>query len=1031
MKSLVTCLLLCLSYSLLAQESDNVRFMSDPSPSPDGKTILFAFEGDIWKTDVVGGTAYRITAMDGNESLPRYSPDGNWIAFTGTQDGNENVYVVASQGGEIIQLTFHSSFDRVDSWSWNSQNIYFTSGRVNNFSAFRISIEGGTPYRLFSDHYWNNAHFVVEEPEGEAFIFSESGESFRSNNRKRYKGENNPDIKFYNPEEDQFRQLTDYEGKDLWPAIDETGNIYFASDESTNEYNLYTFRDGAKIKLTSFTSSIGRPQVSANGKTVVFTLDYEIHSYSPGTKEVSRIPVKIFANKPLAFDKNFNTDGEITEFDISPDNKKIAIVSRGKLFVSDIKGQFTTGISTSSKERVLEALWLSNNKDLIIVMTNHGWPNVYKLSIDNQVKASALNSAEKTARMLVMNGKRDKAVYYSGKDELRIIDLETFEDRLLLNDEFWFRGSTPGFSPDDKYVFFTAYRHFEQDILIYDLEKKQKINITNTYLTENSPFWSPDNKYIYFTADRTQASYPRGGGNFMLYRMPLQKFAKPFRSDEIQRIMMDEKKPEEDLPVSINTDDLLFRWESPLRVGPRQSNPYVITKDTVTYVLFTSTHEGKSGFYKLTLNPYDAPKTKAFKGITSGWVKSAGKDHYALSRGKLYKLNVKSEKADQIEIKFDFNKNLSEEFHQMFYEGWTILAENFYDEKMHGTDWKAMRTKYGKFLPFVRSRNDLRIIMNDMFGELNSSHMGFRSTGEEEKLKVNMVSASTGILFDTDNPFRVERIINNSPADNVYSDILPGDLLVSINGVTVENGANREQYLLFPKMPEEITLRLSRNGKNIEAKVHPVGRLNGLLYDEWIATNQKRVDKLTNNKIGYVYLKNMGGSSLNRFIIEMTSEEVGKDGLIVDLRYNTGGNIHDDVLNFLSQKPYLNWKFREGMLSPQPHFAPSGKPIVLLINESSLSDAEMTTAGFKELGLGTVVGTETYRWIIFTSGAGLVDGSFCRLPAWGCYTLDGVDLESSGVSPDIYVKNKFPDKVKGDDPQLEKAVEVILEQINK
>ncbi len=1031
MKSTLTCLFFCFAVISFSQESNSVRFMSDPSPSPDGNTLLFAYEGDIWEMDVTGGTAYRITAMEGSESLPRFSPDGKWIAFTGTQDGNENIYVVPSNGGEIKQLTFHSSFDHTDSWSWDSEQIYFTSGRFNNFSTYRVSIHGGTPQRLFSDHYWDNAHFVVEDPAGEGYIFSESGESFRSNNRKRYKGENNPDIKQYNPLKDQFKQVTDYEGKDLWPTIDGGGNIYFASDEGTTEYNLFTMKDGVKTRLTSFTSSIGRPQVSADGSVVVFTLDFEIHAWFPTTKETKKIPVKIFANKPLAFDKSFNTDGEITHFDISPDNKKIAFVSRGRLFISDIKGQFITGIETLDKERVMEALWLQDSKNLILIMTNHGWPNVYRLSLEGQPELTALNRSEKSARMLVMNADRDKAVYYSGTDELRMIDLKTFEETLLLNDEFWFRGSQPGFSPDDHYVLFTAYRHFEQDIMIYDLEKNRKTNLTSTYLTESDPFWSPDGKYIYFTADRTEASYPRGGSNNRLYRIPLHKYSKPFRSDEVEKVMADSQESVRHLPPGIDMNDLLLRWETPLNVGPRQSEPYVISKDTVTYVLFNSTHEGKQGFYKLSLNPFESPKTEAFKGITSGTVKNADKDYYALSRGKIYKLNLKSNKADEIKINYDFTKNLSDEFNQMFYEGWTVLAENYYDEKMHGTDWKAMRSKYETFLPYVRSRNDLRIIMNDMFGELNSSHIGFYSSGEEEGVEVSMVTASTGILFEKDNPYKVKRIIRYSPADNIYTDILPGDLLVSVDDLSVDEYVNRERYFIYPKMPEEITLALLRNGKRIETKIHPIGRINGLLYDEWIATNQERVDKLTDTRIGYVYLKDMGGSSLNRFLIEMTSEEVGKEGLIVDLRYNTGGNIHDDVLRFLSQKPYLNWKFREGMLSPQPHFAPSGKPIVLMINASSLSDAEMTTAGFKALGLGTVVGTETYRWIIFTSGARLVDGSFCRLPAWGCYTLDGTDLEFSGVSPDIYIENRFPDKVKGEDPQLMKAVEVILEQIQK
>jgi tricorn protease len=202
-----------------------------------------------------------------------------------------------------------------------------------------------------------------------------------------------------------------------------------------------------------------------------------------------------------------------------------------------------------------------------------------------------------------------------------------------------------------------------------------------------------------------------------------------------------------------------------------------------------------------------------------------------------------------------------------------------------------------------------------------------------------------------------------------------------------------------------------------------------LLYDEWVDNNQKYVDEKSNKKIAYVHMKNMGVGELNNFIIEMTDELHHRDALILDLRYNTGGNVHDDVLKFLSQRPYLQWKYRGGQLTQQPNFTPAAKPIVVLVNEQSLSDAEMTTAGFKELKLGKVIGTETYRWIIFTSGKSLVDGSFYRLPSWGCYTFSGEDLELTGVKPDIYVKNTFKDKITGKDPQLDKALEEIKKQL--
>jgi C-terminal processing protease CtpA/Prc len=215
----------------------------------------------------------------------------------------------------------------------------------------------------------------------------------------------------------------------------------------------------------------------------------------------------------------------------------------------------------------------------------------------------------------------------------------------------------------------------------------------------------------------------------------------------------------------------------------------------------------------------------------------------------------------------------------------------------------------------------------------------------------------------------------------------------------------------------------------VNIKIHPQATLFTNLYDEWVDNNQKRVEEKGKGRIAYGYMKNMGQFELDQFVIDMTQELNKKDALIFDLRYNTGGNVHDEVLKFLSQRSYLQWKYREGQLTPQSNFSPADKPIVLLINEQSLSDAEMTSQGFKSLKLGKIVGNETYRWIIFTSGIGLVDGSNVRMPAWGCYSLDGKDLEKTGVQPDILVINSFDDKLNGRDPQLDKAIEEILKQL--
>ena len=367
----------------------------------------------------------------------------------------------------------------------------------------------------------------------------------------------------------------------------------------------------------------------------------------------------------------------------------------------------------------------------------------------------------------------------------------------------------------------------------------------------------------------------------------------------------------------------------------------------------------------------------------------------------------------------------------MYYETWANLEENFYDENFHGENWQALRDEYAAYLPYLNNRADLRQLCNDLLGELNTSHFGFRSSGKEEETEYETSTMATGIQFESANPYVVQRIIARSPADHKGKDIKAGDELIAVNGVVIDKSKNRNQYFVQPSRDEELTLTFLRAGKKIIVKLHPISYFSErtLLYDEWMQERQARVDKGSDKKIAYVHMKNMGGGELRRFKKEMVSEGHQRAGLILDLRYNTGGNVHDEVLQFLSQKPYLNWKYREGALTSQPNFTPAAKPIVLLINEQSLSDAEMTAAGFKELGLGTIMGTETYRWIIFTSGKGLVDGSFYRLPSWGCYTLDGQNIEKTGVAPDVFIANTFKDRVEGEDPQLAKAIEFVLSRL--
>jgi tricorn protease len=1047
-------ILILLMVIISTAAAEEVYFTTGPTISPDATKIVFSCEGDLWIINASGGTAYRLTAMEGEEKYPRFSPDGQWIAFSGSQDGNSNVYVMPARGGEIKQLTCHDANDRVDSWSWDSKWIYFTSNRYNFFTEFKVNRQGGTPQRLF-DNYFNTIHGLVEHPKSLEYYFTDTDESLSFASRKGYKGEYNPDIMSYNPKTKEFQIHTSYQGKDFWHTIDQQGHIYFVSDRFNGEYNLYKLENEKKTRLTGFNTSIKTPQVSANGEKIVFEKDYQLFTYSVPDKKIGKVNIKLFRNDTLKTGQTFDVSGKITFFDISPDNKKFAFVSRGELFVSDTKGKFIKKLDTGT-DRVVEVKWLKDNKTLLFNSTVNGWLNLFKISAHTDETPAQLTAEELNNHNISMNNEMTQAVYLSGVTHLNVMDLKTFKAKTLVEDEFWsYLSPKPYFSPDGQYIVFTARRNFEDDIFLHHLEANQTSNLTNSGISESEPFWSPDGKYLFFSSNRFFPLFPRGGNDSKIYRLPLHKYAKPFKSTEFAKLFEEATKktgpsesktksksqqanPGKEPLISIDLDELTRYWEQVSPQGGTQATPYVINKNQETIVLYLSDHDGEPvNLWKTTIKPFESNKTTKIKGAaTSNLLIAEAKDkYYTLVNGTIGEVDINSDTFTPVTMNYSFERNLREEFNQVFFELWTGLQENFYDEKFHGKNWKKIKEKYQTFLPHIRTRADLRTLINDMLGELNSSHMGFRSIGEEEKTFHSLKSMQPGLVFQDNNPYIVKAIITDSAVDKQDIDIKPGDELTEINHQKVEPNVNREYYFAVPSLEDEMLLTFKRPQQNespaFTVKIHPNSSrsIRQHLYDEWIRDNQRLVDKKSSKRIAYIHMKNMRPEELNNFLIEMTTEYYNREGLILDLRYNTGGNVHDAVLNFLSQRPYTQWKYRGGKFASQPNFAPAARPIVMLVNEQSLSDAEMTAEGFKQLKLGKIIGTETYRWLIFTIDKTLVDGSLYRLPSWGCYTLDKKDIEWTGVKPDIYIKTTFKDRLEGKDPQLETAIQEILNQL--
>ena len=1029
MKKIIFLILFCLPFS---GWTETLRFPYKPALSPDGKQIYFSYDGDIFRVPAEGGLAMRFISLGGNETAPKVSPDGKYIAFASDIQGNNDVYIVPVKGGDATRLTYHEASDIPSGWSPDSKNVYFESDRANEKTTYKVSINGGTPYRLFPD-YFNTISNVAENPVTKEIYFNESAESYGFPTRKRYIGDHNPDIKSWNPQKKEYRQLTNYIGKDTWPMTDKNGNLYYVSDEYDKESNIVKYNPSGKAEqLTVFTgSSVQYPSISYDGSAIVFLLDYKIQYLDLKTGKVTEPQITI-ADNNIVLQRSF-ADQRPDEAAVSPDGKKFAFAIRGLLYVSDTGGKYLKQLETPTDERVQDVIWGPDNNTIYYIRTNKGYTNIYKIKADGSAPEKPVYTVSEMVTSMQSSHKGDKIAFISGQRSVMLLDTSNDTVEKLCNGQFWsFYTYDIVFSFDDSHIAFEGMNYFDEDIYIYSLKDKKLTDLTNSASSERNPCFSPDGKNLYMVANLYGASFPRGGGSYKIYKLPLQRYDQvPFKSDIYDKLFTEDKdevknagKEKKDSAVTIDYRDIFRRLETMPQNG---RSLFTYLADGKSWLLYSSDRQ----VYALQISDPEA-KPKLIKDLPGGYYTASKRDLYAVSGGNIYKIDLNLSKAVKTEIRKSVEKNLQDEFRQIFYEAWAVMEQNYYDVNLHGTDWKGKREYYASLLPYVKNRDQLQTLINDMLGELNSSHQGFRSHGKEEPApQVHTASAETGIIWKNDSPYTIDRILTDAPANSVDIDLKPGDVLTAVNGQPVSERQNRESYFVSPIRPEEITLTFKRGSKEFDVKLHTLsyGQVKNMLYTEWEDINKALVNKLGKGKIAYIHMRDMTDGALSAFLKAMYTDAVHKDALILDLRYNNGGNVHKEVLDFLGQKAHFTWSYRDFPHDTHPNITPGDKPIVVLVNERSLSDAEVTSNGIKALGIAKIIGTETYRWIIFTSSVGFIDGSSIRMPAWGCYSLDGKDLEFTGVKPDIYVKNTFKDRLDGKDPQLERAIREVLEQL--
>jgi len=1068
----------CLATYATAQQ-EPIRLMRYPDVA-NGK-IAFCYQGDLWLVEQSGGRAMRLTVHHGDETYPKFSPDGKWIAFTGNYFGGSNVFIIPVDGGQPKQLTYHPSGDIVRGWTPDSKYVIFSSSRTTHswsyVELFKVSIDGRYPEKLPVDRGDNPSL----SPDGTKMAFSRHPSYYWW--WKRYKGTFNQDIWIYDFEEKTFQQITKYEGNDSWPMWGKDNNIYFVSDRN-GIANIFAYMLLEDKQITKHTDDgVQWPSMSPDGKFIVYENNgrlYLLDTVKRSTKEVV-----VYAPSDDHFDLVEFADPKkhIWSSDISPSGKRVVFNARGEVFTAPAETGDIRNLTKSARAREQYPVWSPNGKHIAYISDVTGEQEVYIVDQKGKEEPVQLTDNGKFKFGLKWSPDSKKLLYHTNNNYLYMVDVESKEVTEVAYNPAYGLGDY-NWSPDSKWIAYSyEEKNYNADIHIYSVEEKKGRQFTEGATDDRNPIFTPDGKTLVYLSEPIPGDYWFGlwpaGADRKIQSISLKpEEEKPYEKEEDEEEVAEEEeeeeqseegeeeeaeeaeeeKPEEEkekeekeeeVVVEIDFENVMDR----VRVVPVRRASYWNLQATKDHYYFLSSMPGpgpdeEAKGARNALYAFEVKKVKTEKIIDKIYTyKIAAKGKKILTwdgdkfqiieAGKKDGGDKKTAKLDGLTMKID---RLAE-WEQIFHEGWRMVRDHFYDENYHGVDWEGVREHYASLLPYVRTRDELNTLMAEMVGELNASHQGVGG-GDDPPSKKRYSVAMLGAQLEPDYEagyYRFTKIYQGdksdeqyrSPLDADYVKIKQGDYLLAINSQPVPA---TENYLKYLVNQHQNHLTLTTNSvpsmeDAVETRIKPITDDYQLRYKEWLDRNTQLVDESSGGKIGYIHLENMGGGDLDVFRKYLEAHRY-KEGIILDVRYNGGGGIDDRIIDILERRQYHTLKMRDSVPLEHPANAFYGK-VVVLCNEYSFSDAEMFPSAFKVRGLGTLIGKQTLGYVIAVTGHRLMDGGYIRKSFVGIWEVDGTQLEGTGAVPDITVENPPEDEVKGKDAQLEKAISYLMEEIER
>ncbi len=1010
---------------LLAAPADKpIRGMSWPALSPDGKTLCFTYIGDLWTVPVNGGNAVRMTVHEGLDAYAKWSPDSKWIAFSSLRNGNADIYLMPAEGGEPRQVTFHSSNDWLDDWSPDGKKLLFYSARDTKMpSLYSIDLHTRALKRLATDE--EALTTASWSPDGATLAYTRAGQPWW---RPRYKGSVAANIVLKDITTGKMRLALKGNEQQFWPLYAPDSKSIFAAtmlgkSDTPNLWRIPT-TGGEPHAVTHYTTDAVRfPTIARNGSLLAYIWNGDLYSTKPDGTAITKIDIFARSDDKINNQTRLTLTRQASQIALSPDGKTIGMVVFGDIWTIPIAGGDAKRLTEDAIDQS-DIVWSPDGTKIVMVAASGKQPALSSIDVKTKAQTVLVSDDENIDDPTYSPDGRWVAYAKAGSHPgLYIVSSSGGAPRRLAegngNNNFGNGIITKTWSPDSRWIAFTRMdRYQNRDIWVAPSIGGAAVNITRYPGINVLPKFTPDGRNLLFLSDRK--------GPLLLFAAPLENQDED-ADDDKEEGAKPKPKPDNSKNVKIDFEDIHLR--------ARQITPPIgsvddfdITPDSMRLIV----HIG-GNFWSTTVKPGPAQQlTVAGEPAVNLKITPDGTRFYYLGAGGTPRsMSISGGPPTQIAFSAPVVYDRRVIYQQSFDEFYRRFGTAFYDSKLHGIDWKATRIKYEPLLQAVATPEEFANLLSEMVGEVNSSHSEISPAPHGSGPQ----TGNLGLFYDDSYAgpgIRVNGVLPKGPTDKASTRVLPNEYILSVDGVdvtlnelfynTLQDKAGKKVELLVNGKP------FKEGARTVKVKPISIAQWRDLDYDAMVRKNRERVEKLSAGRLAYIHIRIMDEPSLNNFERELWSDAMNKEGLVLDIRGNPGGNTHDAVLEALSRRVYGYTQPRDGLRQTQPDRAWT-KPIVLLIDQNSYSDAEVFPAGFRSLHLGKIVGVPTPGYVIGTYEGHLPDGTSFRMPTWGFFTADGKNMENSGVLPDITIENSLEDIAAGKDRQLESAILTVLKQI--